>query len=382
MKNNELARVFECLFKLDKNNRNKLESLLGNFHFVFTRGTFDRLMLGKDEKNIEDKQKRIKMHPTTGRIPFKELNKHIYTMNEEVRDFILIPDPIPKGNHSHLNVTVLPSHSNGGIIHLSNLIIQKQCNILWSFYSPVTEHWMHPEAQSLLRLCDLYNVKRLMNAESVRAWFLNEAQEDVKLNRQEIPLTFKLGTSTDIPAQFRLPKASQVVEVMPGGKNIDYFRLKLKDIRNPKDWSLKPDNFFDFDDKTLVLVASDDMIDEIVDFSFQYEEQLNKFKRILATETTGTRVEKACRLLAKNKKIIKCLSSIRGGTIEIATEILLNRCDIIIFFSDPLIIPPHRDDIQVVLGACMAEIEGNNVRILTNELQARKWMEGVIRGQV
>lgn len=43
VKNNELARVFEELYDRDKNK-------LGKFHFVFTGGTFRRLILGDGKK--------------------------------------------------------------------------------------------------------------------------------------------------------------------------------------------------------------------------------------------------------------------------------------------------------------------------------------------
>jgi methylglyoxal synthase len=71
----------------------------------------------------------------------------------------------------------------------------------------------------------------------------------------------------------------------------------------------------------------------------------------------------------------------RGERYKIATEILFNQCDIVIFFIDPLHPHPHIDDICAVVGVCMAEIKHNsvNVRILTNEVHTREWTEGTIR---
>lgn len=73
----------------------------------------------------------------------------------------------------------------------------------------------------------------------------------------------------------------------------------------------------------------------------------------------------------------RCLSGPKGGDIEIATEILFGRCHMVIFFIDPL--HPRTDDMRVVFSACMAEIENNDVRMLTNEVQAREWIEQAVR---
>ena len=48
VKNSELALVFKTLYERDKKIHGKSEDkyLLGKFHFVFTGGTFKRLMCG------------------------------------------------------------------------------------------------------------------------------------------------------------------------------------------------------------------------------------------------------------------------------------------------------------------------------------------------
>jgi methylglyoxal synthase len=124
------------------------------------------------------------------------------------------------------------------------------------------------------------------------------------------------------------------------------------------------------------------MKSRMIDFAIQYENELNVFRRILATGTTGREVESACRRLSENNKIRRCRSGPRGGDIEIASEVLLARCNIVIFFVDPLNPHPHIDDIRVVFSACMAEIYNNDVRILTNEVQARDWIEEAVRRRI
>jgi methylglyoxal synthase len=61
----------------------------------------------------------------------------------------------------------------------------------------------------------------------------------------------------------------------------------------------------------------------------------------------------------------------KGGDIEVATEIIFGRCHVVIFLIDPLKPHPHLDDIRVILGAGMMQ----DVEMLTNERQAREWME-------
>lgn len=115
----------------------------------------------------------------------------------------------------------------------------------------------------------------------------------------------------------------------------------------------------------------------MVDFAIEYERELSSFGRILSTGTTGREVEEAARKL--RGKIKRCRSGPKGGDMEIATEILYGRCDIVIFFIDPLHPHRHSDDIRVVFAACMLH---NEVRMLTNELQAREWMGEVVRRRI
>ena len=111
------------------------------------------------------------------------------------------------------------------------------------------------------------------------------------------------------------------------------------------------------------------------------ETLLSKFKRILSTGTTGLEVINACRRLRETDKDIRCLSGPKGGDIEIATEILFDRCHIVVFFIDPLRPHSHIDGRRVVFSASIGEIVNNNVRMLTNQVQAWEWMEEAVRGK-
>lgn len=340
IKNNELARIIEELYDLDCIKFNE-------FHFIFTRGTFNRLLLGVGE-DIGD----VRDNPIDVRNPENQA-EFIYPIRNDVRDSLL--------SRADPKVTVLPGYKHGGTTILANLIVQRQCSIIWPFLSPLTEHLLHPENLALLRLCDLWNAKKLMNAESVRSWFRYEAERDVKRNPQQTPLTIELGT----------PKTTN--NSWPQAELIhNYFEVKLPDHNRHTDefWTR-------FERQTIALVAHDDMKEKMVDFAVQYETELSKFGRILTTVTTAQMIKNACKKL--QNKVYSCLSGPKGGDIEIATEIWFGRCHIVIFFIDPLHPHPHIDDIRVVFGACMAEIQDNDVRMLTNEVMAREWIEEAVR---
>lgn len=354
IKNNELARVFEHLYKGDTEKR------LGDFHFVFTGGTFRRLILGVDDPGRD----RIIKDPETYPVTSENQARFIYPIDPEVRDFIMKPD-----NNGSPNLTVLPDHAEGGVTVLANLIVQRQCSIIWPFLSPITVHWLtNPENLALMRLCDLWNAKRLMNGQSVRTWFHDEADRDFKRNPQEIPLKICLCTrdKDNLPP---LPKANLRSE-----DSMLWYEVELP-VRKRRD-----DIFWtQFDKQTIALIAHDEMKSRMIDFAIQYENELDNFQRILATGTTGQEIINACKKLRENNKVRRCLSGPKGGDIEIATEILFNRCHIVVFFIDPLHPHPHIDDIRVVFSACMAEILNNDVRMLTNQVQAWEWMEAAVR---
>ncbi len=136
-KNNELVRVFHDLC----DNAEDRETLK-EFHFLFTGGTFNRVVLGEAASEA----------PQTERLQ---------PMRNDVREFLL----------QECGVTVLPDRKKCGVTILANTIVERQCSIVWSFLSPTTTHWLSPEYRALNRLSDLWNVKRLVNAGSVKDWF-------------------------------------------------------------------------------------------------------------------------------------------------------------------------------------------------------------------
>jgi methylglyoxal synthase len=314
-KNIELSTILTEMYRRDR-------ELLGRFHFLFTQGTYNRSVLGKDSGQFDDLEKLTGLEPS-------------------VRDFIAERS------------TVLPRNRDGGVILLSFFVVRKRCSLLWNFLTPTTTHWLNPELLALMRLSDVWRAKRLMNYGSVEEWFLREAKYDVRRRLQPLPPRIRFADDLDVVAQ-PAPAGPETVFQFPR-------------IYTPLDH----DNFAEV---TIALIAHDSMKPRMAEFAVDFEFELARFKRILTTGTTGKEILGATTML--KDRVQPYNSGPKGGDIEIATEILYDRCQVVIFFVDPLHPHPHTDDIRVVFGAAMRR---TSVRMLANEMQAREWMGRVVR---
>jgi methylglyoxal synthase len=294
--------------------------LLDYYHFVMTGGTYNRLILGD--------------YPTSG--------------DDEV---VKVSDKTKRLLADH--ITVLPSFGAGGLILLSYLVTQRRMSLLWLFLSPLTNHWLHPEDMALMRLGDVWRAKRLMNEGSTMEWLEHEAELDRRRNEQEIPLALEF-LRLDLKLQAKRDRASRTWSIDP--------RLFQREIRDARE------------KRTIALISHDELKPRMIEFAVDHENDLLKFDRILTTGTTGKLIGEATTRL--DRIIHRYHSGPKGGDVEIAAEILFDLCDAVVFFVDPLHPHPHVDDIRVVFGACMRKPE---VRMLANEVQAREWMDRVVR---
>jgi methylglyoxal synthase len=313
-KNKELVRMLNAFCTA----REKKE--LKKFQFIFTGGTFDRVLAGVKRKKIKP-------------------------VEEDTKQFLF----------EECGVTRLPSRTDGGVTIMSYLIVQQVCSIIWPFLDPSTSHWLMPENLALLRLCDQWHVKKLMNQGSVEEWLVKELDLDKSRNRQSYPIdmTFIDGK-----------KLSQKNAKINQNDDTNYQQVTPPTIDFPQEHGKQ----------TIALISHDEMKSRMIEFAIDHERELARFKRILATGTTGREVIANTRTL--EDKVNRYRSGPKGGDIEIATEILFGRCHVVIFFIDTLNPHPHIEDIRVVLASCMLK---DKVRMLTNEMQARDWMERVVR---
>lgn len=308
------------------------KEILSEFSFVFTGGTCARLFDGQP--------------------CFGQHGNVRHKLKTETQTFLL----------EECGVVRLPPNDEGGVTILSTLISQRMVSIIWTFFSPLTTHLLFPDNLALLRLADQWRVKKLMNSGSVAEWLKAEAKRDARLNPQSIDV------------ELVLPGSGTKVSTTEDGRGFRCLQWERRPF--PDFIQAKADGHLDetLQHSVLALISHDEMKGRMLDFAIDHEQELRKFGRILATGTTGTLVGEAAPSLSPN--ICKYHSGPKGGDVEIATEILFDGCHVVIFFVDPLHPHPHTEDIRVVFGACMIH---DRVRMLSNEIQARHWMDRMIR---
>lgn len=381
-RSNQLVQLLIDLYKYLKegegrdeaNEYQTLEWFFARYHFVFTGGTFSRLILGYDPG-----RKKMLENPL-----FKTLRS---SENKELRELIII------------NSTILPPYFEGGIILLSQLVVQRQLSILWSFLTPFGSHWIVPENLALLRLCDLNNVKKQMNYGSALEWIRNSLYVDSLNNLSFVPITLYPGCDKGFDGSTNRRDDVTVIHSIPSSENyakrylrsctnenfddtldsqIQTLQSEINSIIIPRyDNNSRPDGRLWYQeerkDRTVALIAHDGMKDRMVSFAVDFEDFLSGYKRIVTTSTTGEKIKRSTRKL--ESKIDGCFSGPKGGDIEIATQILMGDIQTVVFFIDPTSTHAHIDDIRVVFGAAMMN---PHVRMLTNERQARQRFQDIM----
>lgn len=336
-KNLQLARIFK-----DAIRHKGIRDVLKEFIFVFTGGTYDRLF-----------GNRRVFGPLRGKVDHKA-----YKFSPNERKFL----------HEECGIIRLPCTRDGGVTILSSLIVQRRISLLWPFFSPVTTHLLFPENLALMRLADQCRVKKLMNSGSVMEWLNGEASRDSNLNRRTIASLEFQFPGTNIKAQATpVSRRKGLFDFVPRERvDVDFIRAEKENRLNEV-----------LGESVVALISHDAMKGRMLDFAIDHEQELVKFSKIIATGTTGGLIEDAAPGLKQTQKVHRYYSGPKGGDVEIATQILFGACHVVIFFIDPLHPHPHTEDIRVVFGACMIE---NNVRMLSNEMQARDWMDRLVRG--
>ncbi len=112
--------------------------------------------------------------------------------------------------------------------------------------------------------------------------------------------------------------------------------------------------------KTVALVAHDNMKPALVAWAARHADKLEKYK-LVATGTTGKRVEEATGLKVKKYK-----SGPLGGDQQIGALIAEQKLDALFFFWDPLEPMPHDPDVKALLRLCNVY----NISVACNEATA------------
>jgi len=299
------------------------------FALVLTGGTYDRVFHGLADP--EDKTK-LKVHP----------------VGLHTREWL----------HQTLGVLRLPSAADGGLILLGALVSSGTVRLLMPFLTAKTLHWMRPESFALLRLCDYCKASTFLNPASAKEWFRLRAPTGDR-NPRPWPLTIELaGTNSQ-------------VAVVPQQDTHDGSTVQFWSVGNPAPQERPLPRFptEPAERPVIALIAHNEMKPQMSEFVWDMRGKLrDNFGKILCTGTTGRVVVDAAPSL--EPLVHRYPSGPKGGDVEIAAEILFGRCDVVVFFVDPLHPHPHTDDIHVVFGAAM---EQPYVRMFSNERQARGW---------
>ena len=118
----------------------------------------------------------------------------------------------------------------------------------------------------------------------------------------------------------------------------------------------------------IAIIAHDGKKAEMVQFLNENADILHKNEiEFVSTGTTGTKVEKA------GFKVEKMLSGPLGGDAQIASLVASGKCNMVIFFRDPLEKHPHEPDISMLMRIC----DVHDVPLATNPSSANLLLKGV-----
>lgn len=119
----------------------------------------------------------------------------------------------------------------------------------------------------------------------------------------------------------------------------------------------------------IAIIAHDGKKAEMVQFLNEQAETLhNNEVFLISTGTTGSKVEKA------GFNVTKLLSGPIGGDAQIAARVAEGKCDIVIFFRDPLDKHPHEPDISMLMRIC----DVHDVPLATNPASANLLFRGLL----
>lgn len=93
----------------------------------------------------------------------------------------------------------------------------------------------------------------------------------------------------------------------------------------------------------IALIAHDEKKDDMAAFAQQHQQALSRF-RLVATGTTGGRIQDACPGLA----VTRLKSGPLGGDQQIGAMIATGEVAMLIFFIDPLTSMPHDVDVKAL----------------------------------
>ncbi len=130
-------------------------------------------------------------------------------------------------------------------------------------------------------------------------------------------------------------------------------------------------------DDTIALVAHDRLKPAMVDYARKNFALLSRFRRRVATGTTGGLLNAMAKRRRRAAWVQPMLSGPLGGDAQIARMLLEGECDRVIFFEDPHVARQHEADIQLLERA--ARVAGERAVCLNDPATAQTWADRVSR---
>ena len=134
------------------------------------------------------------------------------------------------------------------------------------------------------------------------------------------------------------------------------------------------DALFDFSSQTIALIAHDARKGEMVDFVRARFAFFDRFRRRIATGTTGGLLNELAADISTGRPpwVQSFHSGPLGGDAEIALEVLENRCRRVIFLEDPHVARQHEADIQLLERS--ARITTERTMCVSDRASADAWV--------
>jgi len=300
-----------------------------DYGFVFSGGTFHRLITGKEDDGK-------------------------YEISDKAKQFF------------EDKLVYLPKFDKGGNTVLSHLIIEKKLSILWSFFHPSTSHLSSFDNRALVRLCGVHHVNALGTTESVKSWISESAENDLDKNPQPYPLSLVLRTD-DKPDQ-RLFVESRT--------NEGYYQLGYE-LENQNSKNVPQDKNQNYNKNVVrwnvAIAAIGKSEDKLIDLVKNYEREFKAFRKILTTNDTANRLVHEIPGIENN--LYRYHSNRDGGLIELSSEALFNKCNAVILFSDDEE-NSFSDDIRVLKHS---DRINPKIRLIQDEIVARDWLDNIVR---
>jgi methylglyoxal synthase len=134
------------------------------------------------------------------------------------------------------------------------------------------------------------------------------------------------------------------------------------------------DHDFAFESQTIALIAHDARKAAMLDFIRDNFAFFNRFRRRIATGTTGGLLNELAATLDATSSpwVDRFRSGPMGGDAEIALEVLEGRCSRVIFFEDPHVARQHEADIQLLERS--AWITSERTVCISDRASAERWV--------